>query len=113
MDIVRAHKPGRLARRTAILAGGGIILAIAVLTLGLRLKPAAPSVDRSSVLIDTVRRGPLVRRAPAPRPFSAQAVALDSAPNPGPLAHARRVSPRPRRPPTRPLLAVQPLLATA
>jgi len=74
MDIVRTQKPGRLARRTAILAGGGIILAIAVTTLGLRLKPAAPSIDRSSVLIDTVRRGPLVRRVTAMGTLMAQQV---------------------------------------
>ena len=46
------------------------IIIIAVSTLGLilatiaisRLKPAVPSVDRSTVWIDTVKRGPMVRQ---------------------------------------------------
>src|SRR6202043_4090987 len=35
---------------------------IALITLGLfRLKPAAPTVERATVWIDTVKRGPLLR----------------------------------------------------
>ncbi|HYR29303.1 MAG TPA: HlyD family efflux transporter periplasmic adaptor subunit, partial [Thermoanaerobaculia bacterium] len=56
----------RFGRRTTILAGTAVALAVAVATLGVaRLEPGAPSIDRSSVLIDTVRRGPLVRRVTA------------------------------------------------
>ncbi len=58
MDIPRA--PARRGRKQVIysvLAVGGIVLA----TLGLHgLKPAAPRVDRASVWIDSVQRGPLV-----------------------------------------------------
>jgi len=48
-------------RRILIISASalGVLLATFVLA---RLKPAAPSVDRSSVWIDTVKRGPMVRQ---------------------------------------------------
>jgi len=47
--------------RKQVLYGGIALVAIALTTLGLRgLKPAAPRVDRASVWIDSVQRGPLV-----------------------------------------------------
>jgi HlyD family secretion protein len=63
MDIPRSAsvKRNKLIKRTvyAILLVGAILLT----TLGLsRLKPAAPPVDRSTVWLDTVRRGPMVRQ---------------------------------------------------
>lgn len=62
MDIQRpdlAEKRKKKRIRAALLAAGAILL----VTLGLsRLKPAAPSVDRSTVLIDTVKRGELLRQ---------------------------------------------------
>lgn len=60
MDIVRPAAPRRkLVRRGVI---GGAILAVALTTLGLaRLKPAAPEVDRNTLVLDTVKRGPLTR----------------------------------------------------
>ena len=48
-------------RRILIIAGGAIGVLLATFALS-RLKPAAPSVDRSSVWIDTVKRGPMVRQ---------------------------------------------------
>ena len=48
-------------RRILIIAGGALGLLLATFALS-RLKPAAPSVDRSSVWIDTVKRGPMVRQ---------------------------------------------------
>jgi len=62
MDIPRPQAGRRkLIRRVAFLAVTiAIILAI---TLGLsRLKPAAPEVERSTVWIDTVKRGPMLRQ---------------------------------------------------
>src|SRR5271157_2170879 len=60
MDIPRkdaARK--RLIRR--ILIGVVVLAAIPAITIGLsRLKPAAPGVDRSTVWIDAVKRGPIV-----------------------------------------------------
>lgn len=58
MDIPRA--PARRGRKQ-LLYGGLVLVAIVVATLGLHgLKPAAPRVDRASVWIDSVQRGPLV-----------------------------------------------------
>ncbi|HEV7923003.1 MAG TPA: HlyD family efflux transporter periplasmic adaptor subunit [Thermoanaerobaculia bacterium] len=60
MDITRESKPRRkLHRGVAIGSGAAIIL---ITTLGLaRLKPAAPPLDRSTVVTDTVKRGPMAR----------------------------------------------------
>ena len=48
-------------RRIIIIAGSAVGLILATFALS-RLKPAAPSVDRSSVWIDTVKKGPMVRQ---------------------------------------------------
>jgi len=62
MDIPRpdqARKKRR--RRIAVIAGG--LLVIALITVGLaQLKPAAPPVERGSLLFDTVKRGELLRQ---------------------------------------------------
>jgi len=61
MDIVRADR-SRERNRRWILLGAAALAVVAVLTLGVsRLKPAAPVVDRSVLVIETVRRGPMVR----------------------------------------------------
>jgi multidrug efflux pump subunit AcrA (membrane-fusion protein) len=57
VDIPRA--PVQRGRKR-LLYGGLAALGLALATLGLRsLKPAAPSVDRAAVWIDSVQRGPL------------------------------------------------------
>ena len=62
MDIARPSQAGR-KKKLRILYGGAGILAILLVTLGLsRLKPAAPTVERGSVWIDTVKRGPMLRQ---------------------------------------------------
>src|SRR5437660_2402914 len=48
-------------RRIIIISASAVGLSLATFALS-RLKPAAPSVDRSSVWIDTVKRGPMVRQ---------------------------------------------------
>ena len=61
MDVPRGKEVARrkLIRRIIFIAL--IIAAIPLITWGLsRLKPAAPSVDRATVWIDTVKRGPMV-----------------------------------------------------
>jgi len=62
MDIVRPELVrDRNRRRTRY--GIGAALAVAAVTLGVaQLKPAAPAVDRSLVVIDDVTRGPMVRQ---------------------------------------------------
>ncbi len=58
MDIARA--PVNRGRKRLIY-GGIALVALVATTLGLRgLKPAAPRVDRASVWIDSVQKGPLV-----------------------------------------------------
>ena len=62
MDIARPSQAGR-KKKLRIIYGGAGILAILLVTLGLsRLKPAAPTVERGSVWIDTVKRGPMLRQ---------------------------------------------------
>jgi HlyD family secretion protein len=61
MDI---PKPSNVRRKRIRRAAYGLvaIAALAAITLGLsRLKPAPPSVDKATVWIDTVKRGPLLR----------------------------------------------------
>ena len=62
MDIAR---PDNLKRkRTRQLTYGGTVLVV-VLLMGVgvaRLKPAAPAVERATLWIDTVQRGPMVRQ---------------------------------------------------
>src|SRR3974390_287984 len=62
MDIPRPDQ-ARKKRRRRIAAVAGGLLAIALITVGLaRLKPAAPPVERGSLLFDTVKRGELLRQ---------------------------------------------------
>jgi HlyD family secretion protein len=62
MDIQRPDLARQRKRRRLILAGVGLVGLLAV-TLGLaRLKPAAPTVDRSIVWMDTVKRGEMLRQ---------------------------------------------------
>jgi HlyD family secretion protein len=61
MDIARPDQTRRKRIRRAVY-GGVAVLAVGAITLGLsKLKPAAPGVERSTVWVDTVKRGPMVR----------------------------------------------------
>ena len=52
----------RRQRRRWLLAGGAIAL-LALVTVGLsRLQPAAPSVEKSTLFMDTVKRGEMLRQ---------------------------------------------------
>ena len=62
MDIARPDILQKMKRRRWVLAGVVVVVA-AVTLLGLsRLKPAAPTVDRSTIWPDTVKRGPMIRQ---------------------------------------------------
>ena len=62
MDIPRPDVAAR-KRKRRIITISAITLGVILATIGLsRLKPAVPSVDRSTVWIDTVKRGPMVRQ---------------------------------------------------
>lgn len=61
MDIAR---PANLARKRIRRAAYSAVALVAVLMIGVavsRLEPAAPNVDRATLWIDTVKRGPMVR----------------------------------------------------
>ena len=61
MDIPRPSFARERRRRQIILGAAGLVV-VALVTVGLsRLKPAAPSVDKSAVYTDTVKRGDIPR----------------------------------------------------
>lgn len=61
MDVRRpSSRKAKLKRRVFI--GGGVAIACVITSIFVaRLKPAAPTINRNLVLIDTVKRGPLLR----------------------------------------------------
>jgi HlyD family secretion protein len=62
MDIARPNV-AKEKRRKRIIIGIVAVLALVAVTIVLaRLKPAAPTVERNLVWIDTVKRGPMVRQ---------------------------------------------------
>jgi HlyD family secretion protein len=62
VDIARPSQ-ARKKKIRRILIGTGLLGAIVLITVGVsRLKPAAPSVDRATVWIDTVKRGSMLRQ---------------------------------------------------
>jgi HlyD family secretion protein len=61
VDIPRPDQ-SRKKKIRRIIYGSVALLVIVLITVGVsRLKPAAPSVDRSAVWVDTVKRGPMTR----------------------------------------------------
>jgi HlyD family secretion protein len=63
VDIARSPDVKRKKKVRRIIYGAGALLVIILITVGVsRLKPAAPSVDRATVWIDTVKRGPMLRQ---------------------------------------------------
>lgn len=62
MDIARPELKRQKRRRQMIMASIAVVVLVAI-TIGVsRLKPAAPSVERSTVWTDTVKRGPMLRQ---------------------------------------------------
>jgi HlyD family secretion protein len=62
MDVPRPHVAKQKRKRRIIIIAASVFGLILVTFLLSRLKPAVPSVDRSTVWIDTVKRGPMVRQ---------------------------------------------------
>jgi HlyD family secretion protein len=63
VDIARSPEVKRKKQIRRIIYAGLALLAIAAVTIGVsRLSPAAPGVDRATVWIDTVKRGPMIRQ---------------------------------------------------
>jgi HlyD family secretion protein len=66
MDIARPELKRRKQKRR-ILVGAAIVVAVLLVTVGLvRLEPAAPTVARASVWVDTVREGEMLRQVRGP-----------------------------------------------
>jgi len=62
MDVPRTGVAAKKRkRRIIIIAASAVGLVLATIAIS-RLKPAVPSVDRSTLWIDTVKRGPMVRQ---------------------------------------------------
>ena len=62
MDIARPEFKQKKRRRQILIGSVAVIILVAI-TLGVsRLKPAAPSVERSTVWTDTVKEGPMLRQ---------------------------------------------------
>lgn len=62
MDISRPDLKVKKRKRQVVSIAIGVVILAAVTFLVMRLKPAAPTVDRSVIWTDTVKRGPLVRQ---------------------------------------------------
>ncbi len=62
MDIDRPDLKKRKFRRQVLWSVIGLVLLAGIIVFVLRLKPAAPTVDRSTVWTDTVKRGNMVRQ---------------------------------------------------
>ena len=61
VDIARPDLPVA-RRRRRLLIGGAVVVVLAAVSFAVsRLQPAAPVIERASVWIDTVKRGPFVR----------------------------------------------------
>jgi len=64
VDIIREQKPKKNKR---IIQVSAVVAALILVTVGLRsLEPAAPSVDRATVWMDTVQQGTMVRQVRGP-----------------------------------------------
>jgi HlyD family secretion protein len=61
MDIPRPSQAKAKLRKRLLIGGSAALVLIAITVVLARLKPAVPTVDRSLVWIDTVKRGPMTR----------------------------------------------------
>src|SRR5262245_642146 len=62
MDIARPEIAQKRKRRRILITSGTVVALMAV-TLGpSRLKPAAPGVDKGTLYVDAVKRGPFLRQ---------------------------------------------------
>jgi RND family efflux transporter MFP subunit len=62
MDIARPDLLRKKKRRLVVWVGVAVVVLTAAAYAVSRLKPAAPPVDRSTIWVDTVKRGPMIRQ---------------------------------------------------
>ena len=62
MDIARPDLARTKRKRRLIITFGAVVAVLSISVVVARLKPAAPSVDKNLVWIDTVKRGSMVRQ---------------------------------------------------
>jgi HlyD family secretion protein len=62
MDIARPDLKQKKKRRYAVWAGIAVVALTVAVVFAARLKPAVPTVDRSTIWPDKVKRGPMVRQ---------------------------------------------------
>lgn len=62
MDVPRPHAARQKRKRRILVIGGSVLLLATATVLLSRLKPAVPSIDRSTVWIDSAKRGPMIRQ---------------------------------------------------
>ena len=67
MDIARPELKLQKRRRQIVMFGIGAVVVVAVTIGVMRLKPAAPSVERGTVWTDVVKRGSMLRQVRGPR----------------------------------------------
>jgi HlyD family secretion protein len=79
VDIIREDVSEKRRKKRIVLAAAGAV-AVLLITLGLsRLKPAAPTVEKSTVWMDTVKRGPMLRQVRGPGTLVPQEIRFISA----------------------------------
>src|SRR5882762_12029784 len=66
MDIARPEFKAQKRRRQILMFGIGAVLVVAATVGVMRLKPAAPSVERGTVWTDVVKRGSMLRQVRGP-----------------------------------------------
>ena len=62
MDVARPDLARKKRKRRLIIIGASVLALVIIGVVISRLKPAAISVDRASVWVDTVKRGPMLRQ---------------------------------------------------
>ena len=62
MDVPRPHVARQKRKRRLIITAASVLGIILITVVVSRLKPAAMSVDRAAVWVDTVKRGPMLRQ---------------------------------------------------
>jgi HlyD family secretion protein len=79
VDIIREDVSEKRRKKRLVLAAVGAV-AVLLITLGLsKLKPAAPTVEKSTVWMDTVKRGPMLRQVRGPGTLVPQEIRFISA----------------------------------